>query len=61
MRSHRGGAGGVTQHGIAGAAHDVASGLGMEGLFTGLGEQRLEVRHAELVIAAHHLDRLSDT
>ena len=50
----------VTQHGIAGPAHDLAVGFGLQGLFACLIEQRLEVRYAELVVAAHARDRRGD-
>ena len=54
------GTGDVTQHGIAGTAHDLAVGFGLEGLFACLIEQCLEVRHAEAVVAAHAGDRRGD-
>ena len=44
---------GVTKHRIAGAAHDLAFGIWRDRGLARLGEQRLEVRHADFVEAAH--------
>ena len=54
------GANDVTQHGITGTAHDLATSWRLKGLFASLIEQRLEVRDAELAVAAHARDRSGD-